>query len=141
MLALKTKREQLLSEEYVRHIYESSEKAKIKYRQFDFHSYTKGNNFDALKVLVQKAENEIQTYGFFMEDLEKRSVLSMQKGIFRTNCLDSLDRTNVAQSKVGLYALQLCLQKAGFNLEQAYGDDFVKNGIAFMYSDNYLDQL
>ena len=76
-----------------------------------------------------------------MEDLEKRSVLSMQKGIFRTNCLDSLDRTNVAQSKVGLYALQLCLQKAGFNLEQAYGDDFVKNGIAFMYSDNYLDQL
>ena len=52
-----------------------------------------------------------------MEDLEKRSVLSMQKGIFRTNCLDSLDRTNVAQSKVGLYALQLCLQKAGFNLE------------------------
>lgn len=90
-------------------------------------------------MLVSKAENEIQSFGFFMEDLEKRCVLSMQKGIFRTNCLDSLDRTNVAQSKVGLYALQLGLQKAGFNLESDYGDDFLKNGIAFMYTENYYD--
>lgn len=41
--------------------------------------------------------------------MTKRAVEKMQKGILRINCLDSLDRTNVAQSKVGLYALQLQL--------------------------------
>jgi hypothetical protein len=29
----------------------------------------------------------------------------MQNGIIRTNCLDSLDRTNVAQSKIGMVVL------------------------------------
>lgn len=45
----------------------------------------------------------------------------VQRGVIRTNCLDSLDRTNVAQSKVGMVVLQLWLKKLGFDLEAIAG--------------------
>jgi len=48
-----------------------------------------------LKVLISKLEADMELYGFCVEDIELRSVLKMQSGTVRTNCLDSLDRTNV----------------------------------------------
>jgi synaptojanin len=56
LLQVKTPREQVLSNEYVRHYYASQHKEAIKYQHFDFHAYTKGNNFDTLKVMISKAE-------------------------------------------------------------------------------------
>ena len=37
----------------------------------------------------------------------------MQQGVLRTNCIDCLDRTNVAQFALGLHALGLQLQALG----------------------------
>lgn len=48
------------------------------------------------------------------------------------NCLDSLDRTNVAQSKIGLSLLQKQLQSVGFDIEATFGKEVVKETIAFM---------
>lgn len=60
----------------------------------------------------------------------------MQRGVIRTNCLDSLDRTNVAQSKIGMVALQLQMKKLGFDLESECGPLIHTDGIAFMYEPN-----
>lgn len=38
------------------------------------------------------------------------SVMSVQQGVFRTNCIDCLDRTNVVQSMLGRRSLSLQLQ-------------------------------
>lgn len=57
----------------------------------------------------------------------------MQQGIIKSNCLDSLDRTNVAQSKIGIVMLQLQLRRLGFDLNRIFGADVVKQGLAFMY--------
>ncbi|MCI13991.1 polyphosphoinositide phosphatase-like, partial [Trifolium medium] len=38
----------------------------------------------------------------------------LQKGVLRTNCIDCLDRTNVAQYAYGLVALGRQLQALGF---------------------------
>ena len=91
----------------MRHVYNSlgSIKDKVKYQQYDFHHYTSGNNFDSLKVLVTKVDPDIEDHGYFQEELCLKQVMKLQKGVFRTNCLDSLDRTNVGQSKIGLYVL------------------------------------
>ena len=62
-----------------------------------------------------------------------KSVESVQRGVFRTNCLDSLDRTNVAQSKIALVVLQLQLQKLGYDLEAVCGPAVHTDGIAFLY--------
>lgn len=55
--------------------------------------------------MIAKLDSELAQHGFCVEDIESRSVLKMQSGLVRTNCLDSLDRTNVGQSKIGIYAL------------------------------------
>lgn len=38
------------------------------------------------------------------------SVMSVQQGVFRTNCIDCLDRTNVVQSMLGRRSLSFQLQ-------------------------------
>lgn len=43
-------------------------------------------------------------------------VIQRQQGVVRTNCVDCLDRTNVAQSELGRLALRAQLQSLGFVL-------------------------
>ncbi len=97
----------MLSQAFVRQIYDidPSLKDKVKYQQFDFHHYTSGNQFDSLKVLIAKVEKDVIEHSYFIENIQKKEVERLQNGVFRTNCLDSLDRTNVAQSKIGMFAL------------------------------------
>ena len=52
-----------------------------------------------------------------------------------------MDRTNVAQSKIGMVALQLQLQKLGFDLEEIYGERFKRDGIAFIYESDQTSLL
>ena len=61
--------------------------------------------------------------------------------MIRTNCLDSLDRTNVAQSKVALVALQIQLKRLGFDLETEYGPQVHTDGIAFMFEPNSSNSI
>lgn len=54
---------------------------------------------------------EIENYGYFHIEMvgnsgERASRKNTQKGIFRTNCMDCLDRTNVVQS---VFARQILL--------------------------------
>ena len=46
---------------------------------------------------------------YFMMD-PGGSVMSVQQGVFRTNCIDCLDRTNVVQSMLGRRSLSQQLQ-------------------------------
>jgi hypothetical protein len=47
------------------------------------------------------------------------SASRMQRGVLRTNCVDCLDRTNVGQANVGVYALGLQLRSLGLADESA----------------------
>ena len=38
--------------------------------------------------------------GYYMVNIDNNSTLNRQMGVFRTNCLDCLDRTNVFESKL-----------------------------------------
>jgi len=42
----------------------------------------------------------LNEFAWFSQDITTNQVLSRQKGVVRINCLDCLDRTNVAQMKV-----------------------------------------
>lgn len=96
LLRFKTPREVLITTEYVRHVYESERKEDIKFLNFDFHHYCGGDKYQALKVLIQKVNEDILKHDYLIEDIALKSVERLQTGVFRTNCLDSLDRTNVA---------------------------------------------
>jgi hypothetical protein len=49
-------REIILTKEYVRQLYESEIKDKLKFLHFDFHGYCKGDKYDSLRVMVSKVD-------------------------------------------------------------------------------------
>ena len=51
----------------------------------------------------------VYPHSYFMTD-PSESVVSVQQGVFRTNCIDCLDRTNVVQSMLAQRSLQEQLQ-------------------------------
>ena len=57
----------------------------------------------------------LDSFRYFMKD-PSGTVLSVQQGVFRTNCMDCLDRTNVVQSLLAHRALQHQLQVCMYDL-------------------------
>jgi len=45
--------------------------------------------------MIAKIQEDLIEHKFYKENIEKKTVEKLQKGAFRVNCLDSLDRTNV----------------------------------------------
>lgn len=105
LLRYNTAREVRITTEYIRQVHEFEEKSKLKFLNFDFHGFCGGDRYQALKVMIQKCDQEVLNHGYFVENLLQKSVEQVQRGVIRTNCLDSLDRTNVAQSKIAMVAL------------------------------------
>ncbi|VVC91345.1 unnamed protein product [Leptidea sinapis] len=52
--------------------------------------------YDRLSVLMDRVAHEQTEFGYFLS--RGGTVLLRQTGVFRTNCVDCLDRTNVVQS-------------------------------------------
>ena len=49
-------REVILTKEYLKQIYDSEYKDRLKFLHLDFHRYCKGDKYDSLKILVAKVE-------------------------------------------------------------------------------------
>ena len=126
-----------LTERYRRHVRYSplnqvpQEKAStdhhlLKQSDFDFHAETKGpGGYEAaimVKHLIEPAANGFAYY--LSEDMDdalpdqsqppgsshrRAMVILQQEGVFRTNCLDCLDRTNLIQTIVSKMAIELFL--------------------------------
>ncbi|XP_076448962.1 phosphatidylinositol-3-phosphatase SAC1-like [Babylonia areolata] len=77
----------------------------IKYESFDFHKECKGMRFDKVSILIERLEADRKRFGYFHQ-LRDGSVVTKQCGVFRTNCMDCLDRTNVVQSLLAMATLQ-----------------------------------
>ena len=101
---------------------------KIDFAWFDFHAECKKLKYENIKKLFKKnsVHKCLNTYGYTHVKLDKNNIekinknekieeyllknnclnfLQLQKGVFRTNCIDSLDRTNVVQSTFARYFL------------------------------------
>ena len=93
-----------LSARYREHL-TLSQKLKLEedvlYTEFDFHKETSGEGFSSVKKIIPRILESMSTSGYFSYDVKANKVLSEQHGIFRTNCLDCLDRTNVVQQAIG----------------------------------------
>ncbi|XP_060197956.1 phosphatidylinositol-3-phosphatase SAC1 [Lycium barbarum] len=63
-----------------------------------------GSNNEILNLLI-KQEREADNSQQIGKDSDEKAAPSFQSGVLRTNCIDCLDRTNVAQYAYGLEAL------------------------------------
>jgi len=116
---------------------------------FDFHKECKGMKYENIKKLFKKQsfhdclnEFDFNHIKFRKESLEDEyqenkmvdiliskklvDIVRTQKGIFRNNCIDSLDRTNVVQSVIGRYYLFDILSNIGFSNNKPSEDDVFK---------------
>lgn len=81
------------------------------YEWFDFHAETKKKGkWNNLSKLLFAVEADFNHIGFFSRQ-PTGEVLSRQRGVIRTNCMDNLDRTNVTQSLFARRSLLAQLNK------------------------------
>ena len=85
---------------------------------FDFHAECKNMKFENLAKLLDMISKDIENYGYFhiesaLANSRRSSKISGQKGVYRTNCMDCLDRTNVVQSVLARQVLLAWLIKLG----------------------------
>ncbi|KAI8997205.1 SacI homology domain-containing protein [Pilobolus umbonatus] len=77
---------------------------------FDLHAECKGGNYDNMSYLMQEIHSTLEKYGYFLMDTDDNSIIYKQHGVFRTNCMDCLDRTNLVQNEISRNMLQTFLQ-------------------------------
>jgi len=82
----------------------------VTYEAFDFHAECSKMRWDRLSILMDRVAGVQEQQGFFLQEREG-SFLMRQTGVFRTNCIDCLDRTNVVQSMLARRNLQAVLRR------------------------------
>ncbi|KAI8978936.1 SacI homology domain-containing protein [Pilobolus umbonatus] len=111
-----TGREAIVGAEYRKYVERLCD-PNIKYVEFDFHKETKGMKFENISRLSNSLYDDLSKMQYFWEIRDKKadSAYCKQKGVFRTNCMDCLDRTNVVQSAFGRSILNLQLMRFGIS--------------------------
>ncbi|KAE8446903.1 hypothetical protein EG329_011534 [Mollisiaceae sp. DMI_Dod_QoI] len=113
--------------------------------EFDFHAETKGpNGYEAASLIRRIIENSADGFAYYMsEEIEdpnednqekphRRDVVVLQQeGVFRTNCLDCLDRTNLIQTIISQMAMESFLAHRG---ERAASDFWMRH--SSLWADN-----
>ncbi|KAI8370328.1 SacI homology domain-containing protein [Radiomyces spectabilis] len=105
-----TGREAIVGSAYRRHVEQQGD-PNIIYIEFDFHRETKGMRFENIDKLRTSLAGELSKISYMWKGND--TVYCRQQGVFRTNCMDCLDRTNVVQSAFGRSMLQLQLTRLG----------------------------
>jgi hypothetical protein len=84
----------------------------IQYHPFDFHHECKNMQWHRLSILLGQLTEERDKQKYFLVD-QNNDVIHLQAGVMRTNCMDSLDRTNVVQGLFAKTSLQEQLEWLG----------------------------
>mmetsp|Transcript_5565 Transcript_5565/g.11207 ORF Transcript_5565/g.11207 Transcript_5565/m.11207 type:complete len:1186 (-) Transcript_5565:121-3678(-) len=110
-LVNKTGPESDLADAYSRHIdLDFGEEPAVSLVAFDFHHHCQGSEYEqGLARLMKDLEDSMQRHGVFY--IQSGTVIQEQQGVFRVNCVDCLDRTNVVESVLGRVAISLSLQR------------------------------
>ncbi|KAF7713340.1 Uncharacterized protein PECH_001493 [Penicillium ucsense] len=104
----------------------------LRMTDYDFHAETRGPaGYEASQSIKYDLADSLDGFAYFLSDDSSRSVASavdkedaasssavllQQEGVFRTNCLDCLDRTNLVQTIISAMALDAFLSQQGARL-------------------------
>ena len=68
-------------------------------------------HFENVSILVNALAGVLGEMGWCWHD--EQGPILMQKGVFRVNCIDCLDRTNVVQTALGKTVMEMQFSKLG----------------------------
>lgn len=117
----------------------------LKETEFDFHAETKGpNGYEAASMIRRLIEDSAVGFAYYFseeieeatedvqEKMRRRTIVAVQQnGVFRTNCLDCLDRTNLIQTIVSQMAMESFLSH---QKERAASDFWMRH--SSLWADN-----
>ncbi|KAK2493806.1 hypothetical protein MC885_001162 [Smutsia gigantea] len=83
----------------------------LTYVSFDFHERCRGMKFENVQTLTDAIYDIILDMKWCWVD--QAGVICKQEGIFRVNCMDCLDRTNVVQAAIARVVMEQQLKKLG----------------------------
>lgn len=86
----------------------------IPFEWFDFHQACRGMKFENVSLLLSQLKGELEKMGSTVQ--KDGAVVAKQSGVFRTNCMDCLDRTNVCQSSFAKHMLETQLKQEGIDM-------------------------
>ncbi|CAG5014048.1 unnamed protein product [Parnassius apollo] len=126
-------RERVIWEAYGNHVlkYNSPD---IIYATFDFHEYCRGMHYENVSILINAIADIIGEMRFSWRD--DRGLICSQNGVFRVNCIDCLDRTNVVQTAIAKYVLELQLCRLGLGTPGCGLPPMLRNAFLTMWADN-----
>ncbi|PYH45732.1 SacI domain protein [Aspergillus saccharolyticus JOP 1030-1] len=104
----------------------------LKMEWFDFHNECRGMKFENVGRLVDRLGSTLGEFGDTV--VQNTNVLQRQSGVIRTNCMDCLDRTGVAQCAFGQWALEQELRREGIDLD--LGRDSSTHWFNTLWADN-----
>ncbi|CAI7566787.1 unnamed protein product [Penicillium bialowiezense] len=99
---------------------------------FEFHRECRGMKFENVSRLVDRLKDTLNEFCYTI--VADNDVLQTQKGIIRTNCMDCLDRTGVAQCAFGQWALEHQLENEGIDID--LGGDSSTQWFNTLWADN-----
>ncbi|XP_046742174.1 phosphatidylinositide phosphatase SAC2 isoform X2 [Diprion similis] len=109
-LVEQTGKEKIIWEAYSNHLL-MFDHPDLTYATFDFHEYCRAMHFENVSILIGSLANIISEMGYCWRD--KQGTICTQKGTFRVNCIDCLDRTNVVQTALGKAVMEMQFTKLG----------------------------
>ncbi|XP_023564751.1 phosphatidylinositide phosphatase SAC2 isoform X2 [Octodon degus] len=109
-LVNQTGREKIIGDAYLKQVllFNSSH---LTYVSFDFHEHCRGRKFENVQTLTDAIYDIILDMKWCWVD--QAGVICKQEGIFRVNCMDCLDRTNVVQAAIARVVMEQQLKKLG----------------------------
>ncbi|KAG1678103.1 Phosphatidylinositide phosphatase SAC2 [Nymphon striatum] len=108
-------REKVIADAYLLHILKYNS-PKMIYVSFDFHEYCRGMRFENVSVLIESIRDVIRDTRYCWMD--RQGLICEQKGAFRVNCIDCLDRTNIVQTALAKAVMDTQLTKLGLLLPE-----------------------
>ncbi|CAL9688196.1 unnamed protein product [Knipowitschia caucasica] len=103
-------REKIIGDAYLKQVLLYNN-ADLTYVSFDFHEHCRGMRFENVQVLTDAISDIITDMKWGWVD--QAGVICNQEGIFRVNCMDCLDRTNVVQAAFARVVMEQQLKKLG----------------------------
>lgn len=103
-------REKIIGDSYLKQVLLFNN-PNLTYVSFDFHEHCRGMRFENVQILTDAISDIIADMKWAWVD--QAGVICKQEGLFRVNCMDCLDRTNVVQAAFARCVMEQQLKKLG----------------------------
>lgn len=90
--------------------------------------------FENVSILIEAIGDLIKNMNYCWKD--RQGVICKQNGIFRINCIDCLDRTNVVQTAIAKNVLEIQFCKLGLISPERMIPENVKNKFQILWANN-----